>query len=363
MNNNLKSLISISHFQKIGSVRLSMLKKTYPDWESIYRANYKSLIKAGLNEGIAYELDEFRQKFNIENELQKYSQENINFCTIQDKNYPTLLKEIHDPPPILYYKGNINCLSNFSLSVVGSRKFTGYGKQICKDLVNDLAKNGLVIVSGLALGIDALAHFSTLEVGGITAGVLGSGLDQAHIYPRTNKNLANKIIINNGVIISEFPINTEALRQNFPQRNRVIAGLTKGTLVIEANIKSGSLITANLANESGRDVFAVPGSIYNESSKGTHKLISEGAKLATCAEDILNELDIRDLKNITENKKILPENKNEEEILANISKIPIHINNIIQSTKLDTRTINSTLTIMEMKGMIKNIGNMMFVVK
>lgn len=363
MDNNLKSLISISHFKKIGPIRLATLRKTYSNWEEIYKANYRDLIKAGLSENLAYELDDYRQKFNIDNELKKYEQENIKFCTIDDCNYPKLLKEIHDPPPILYCKGNIDCLNNHSLAVVGSRKFTGYGRQICEDIVFNLAKNKLVIVSGLALGIDALAHFSALNAKGITVGVLGSGVNESSIYPVTNRKLANKIINNKGAIVSEFPFGTIAFRQNFPQRNRVIAGLTKGTLVVEADIKSGSLITANFANDSGRDIFAVPGNIFASTARGTNKLINDGAKLVTCAEDILNELDIPDIKLNIENVKIIPENNNEKDILTSITKTPIHINEIIQRSKLDTCTINSTLIIMEMKGMIKNTGNMNYILK
>ncbi|MBL7058296.1 DNA-protecting protein DprA [Patescibacteria group bacterium] len=362
-SNNLKYLITLSHFQKIGPQRLKLLQKHFPTTKDIFFAKPEDLIDKGLSPTLAYEFNYFRKNFNFEEAYAKYEKEDIKFCAITDDNYPKLLKDIHDPPIILYYKGYINCLNNFSISVVGSRKFTTYGRQACEDIVFKLAKNGLVIVSGLALGIDSLAHCAALEAGGITVGVLGTGVNRTHIYPASNRKLAERMIEAGGVIISEFPFGTLALKYNFPLRNRIIAGLTRGTLVIEANAKSGTLITAHSALDSGREVMAIPGSIYSETSAGTHKLIDEGAKLVTCAEDILKYLNLEEIKNYIENKTIKSENPTEEKILANLSKKPIHINELIGLTQLDTRTINSTLTIMEMKGMVKNTGNMMYIIK
>ncbi|MCX6800277.1 MAG: DNA-processing protein DprA, partial [Candidatus Falkowbacteria bacterium] len=228
---------------------------------------------AGIEEKIALEFKAFKNNFDLDFFIKKYEEEDIQTVTLDQKEYPSLLKEIYDPPPILFYKGSIECLSKPTLSVVGSRKFTSYGRQVTEDIVYSLAKNNLVIVSGLALGIDALAHFATLNANGITVAVLGSGVNNSSIYPVTNLKLSKRIIETGGAVISEFPFGTPGFRQNFPQRNRVIAGLSSGTLVIEGHEKSGSLITARCALESGREIFAIPGSIYSFSSAGTNKLI------------------------------------------------------------------------------------------
>ncbi len=222
-------------------------------------------------------------KYVITNIVQK--------ITLNSKNYPELLKQIYDPPKQLYILGDLTdqlSLINNPLAVVGTRKASTYGKKTTNYFVRTLAKAGLTIISGLALGIDSIAHQSTLEVKGRTVAVLGSGLNV--IYPPTNKNLAQEIIKSNGVIISEYPPNTRPSKQNFPTRNRIIAGLSLGVLVIEAPEKSGALITARAAIEQGREVFVVPGSIYNENSAGCHFLIKAGAKPVTKPEDILETL-------------------------------------------------------------------------
>ena len=216
-------------------------------------------------------------------------------------------------------------------------------------------------MSGLALGIDALSHSSTLDVLGKTIAVLGSGVDNQSIYPVSNNLLAQKIIEKGGAVISEFPIGTPPLAHHFPLRNRIISGLSLGTLVVEAGKKSGSLITAYSALDSGREVFAVPGDIYADNSTGTHALLKRGANLATCAEDIIEVLNLEKAPQFVENKKIIPESPAEEKIFKTLTQEPMHINDLIRKSDIDTQTASATLTIMEMKGMVKNLGNMMYV--
>jgi DNA processing protein len=255
----------------------------------------------------------------------------------------------------------LEAFDGFTLAVVGARKYSTYGAQVTEKLIRELAFNKLTIVSGMALGIDTLAHTAAINAGGKTIAVIGSGLDQQNIYPSQNRYLADKIQAHGGLILSEYPIGTMPLKHHFPQRNRIISGLSSATLVIEAAEKSGALITAFHALEQNREVFAVPGSIYSGTSEGTNRLISMGAKLVTSAKDIIETLNLADAASYIENKKVIADTNEEKLILDRLSYEAIHIDELKQLTKLDTSIINSTLTIMEMKGMVKNLGNMQYV--
>ena len=274
---------------------------------------------------------------------------------LQDKNYPAMLKEIHNPPKELYIKGEIINQDKVAIAVVGTRKYTQYGKQITLDIAGKLAKLGITIVSGLARGIDTFAHQAALENNGRTIAVLGSGMDKDNFSPACNYTLGEKIA-ENGAVISEYPDGTPGAIYTFPERNRIISGLSLGVVVIEAPEQSGALITANLALEQNREVFAVPGNIYEKNSQGTNQLIKMGAKLVTCVEDILEELNLSHLLQSTEKKKIKPENKEEEIIISLLSVQPIHIDEIIKLSKLPTSAVNSTLMILELKNAVRNLG-------
>jgi len=291
-------------------------------------------------------------------EIQKLKKYDIGYITFRDKCYPSLLKEIPDFPAIIYAKGNIGALNFPSISIIGSRKFTIYGKRVCYNLARKCSEAGLSIVSGLALGIDSIAHLAAVDNSSVTVGVLGCGLD--HVYPETNRQLAGRIIQNGGVIISEYPPGTPPYKANFPARNRIIAGLSRGTLVVEAAPKSGALITAYLALEYNRDVFAVPGNIDSESSLGTNQLIKEGAKLVSSSEDILNEFNITVINDQEKMKQNLPLS-NEEKIIIDILNVgEKNIDEIVAESKLSIIEINVSLTMMEMKGMVENIGGGMY---
>ncbi|MFC1615483.1 DNA-processing protein DprA, partial [Patescibacteria group bacterium] len=288
--------------------------------------------------------------------------EKIEAITVKDEKYPKLLKEIYDAPAIIYYKGNIEILNDIAVGVVGSRKFSSYGEQTTAFLVKNLAKNGISIISGLALGVDAIAHSSALEVKGKTVAVLGSGLDKANIYPSHNRYLAQKIIDSNSIIISEYTAGTPPLHYNFPQRNRIISGLSLGVLVIEAAEKSGALITAKTALDQNREVFAVPGNIFSETSAGTNILLKKGAHLITSAEDILEILDFKKVIAHSENKKIIPESEEEKIILSALNDDPLHIDAISRNVKINVSKLSGALMLMEMKGMVKNLGGNMYVI-
>lgn len=273
--------------------------------------------------------------------------------SIDDKEYPKLLKGIKDPPEILYVIGEI--LSDDScFATVGTRRFSPYGKQVALEIAGDLTDAGLTVVSGLAPGIDTFAHGAAVERGKRTIAVLGTGLDERSIYPQSNMKLAREILKTGGCLISEYPPGTPGSRFTFPQRNRIISGLSLGTLVIEAKQKSGALITANYAFSQKRKVFAIPGSIHSLNSKGCHYLIKKGAKLVDNANDILQELN---LPTKSTRPGLIEMDAGEENlILDSLKQRPLYIDKIIEKTKLPTATIASTLAILEIKGKVRNLG-------
>jgi len=281
-----------------------------------------------------------------------YSDFDIQPVFFDEKLYPKLLSEIYDPPIILYCRGNIEIFNLVSIAVVGSRKYTGYSKSVLERLIPPLVSANITIISGLALGVDGLSHHMALENSGSTIGVLGCGVDE--IYPTSNRQLGDRMLKNGGLIISEFPPGTPPLKQNFPLRNRIIAGLASGTLVVEARHDSGSLITAGLANEYGREVFAVPGNIDSFASEGTNELIKQGAKMVTGAADILSELDIA--FSVGKSSVITPENSQEEKIFKSIELEALEVDKISKLTKLDIVTVNSLMSVFEISGKVEKVG-------
>lgn len=356
-----KYLVSLNTFPKFGPVRLKKLKARFPSFKEAFYAGPEEIIKAGIDEKLTLEFIAHRKDVNPDALMEEIINEGVKLITLDNPAYPALLKEIPDPPPILYLRGELKDEDRFSLAIVGSRKFSNYGRQVTEQIVKELAPYGMVIVSGLALGIDAISHAATVSANGRTIGVLGSGVDAESIYPVSNRYLADKIIDTGGAIISEFPLGTKAMPFYFPQRNRIIAGLTKGTLVIEAAEKSGALITARFALDFNREVFAVPGNIYSPVSVGTNLLIKQGAQLVRNGIDIIEALDLNRVSLYINTKSIAPETKEEEILLSFLTKEPAHINELIRLSNLTVSLVSSTLTIMEMKGMVKNVGNMEYV--
>ena len=359
MQEDLKYWNAINLNTRIGPVRYKKLYNHFDTMEEVWQADSLKLLECGLKEKeINYFLAK-RKSIDVDGEFEKLIRENINLITIKDKKYPKLLKEIFTPPPVLYLRGNID--TNPSIGVVGTRKFSPYGKQAVENIVRELALSNITIVSGLALGIDALAHQETIKNNGQTYAILGSGVNQNSIHPSNNRMIAEKILEKGGAIISEYPYGTPPLKQNFPARNRIISGLTLATLVIEAPKESGALITANFALEQNRDVFTVPGNIFSKNSEGTNNLIKKGAATVTKASDILEELNLKEIIKKEIKEKITPETPEEEKIISSLSEDPIHIDKIAAITGFDIKKVSSTLTIMEIKGMVKNMGNMQYI--
>jgi len=297
--------------------------------------------------------------------------QDIKSISIKDSNYPKLLKEIKDPPKVLYYLGEILPRTETEslvrgkskedcFAIVGTRRYSSYGKQVTLEIAGDLADTDLTIISGLAPGIDTFSHQAVVEKKKRTIAVLGTGLDKKSIYPRTNLDLAKKIIETGGCLISEYPPGTRGTKFTFPQRNRIISGLSLGVLIIEAKEKSGSLITANYSFLQKRKVFAIPGSIYSSNSRGPHILIKKGAKLVENANDILEELNISSSK--LGSKEIKGENPEENSILGILKEESLDVDRIIEKTKLPAAITVRTLAILEIKGKVKNLGNNIYAI-
>jgi len=279
----------------------------------------------------------------------------VNF---EKENFSKLLSQIHDPPKQLYCRGNISLLNSSCLAVVGTRKLTSYGREIAQQIVRDLANNGFTVVSGLALGIDAIVHQATIDCGGKTIAVLGGGVGDKNIGPRTNFPLAQNILKNEGLLVSEYSDNEKIFASNFAVRDRIISGLSLGVLVIEADEKSGALITAKCALDQNRDVFAVPGSVLSPKSVGPNTLIQSGAKLIMNAYDIINEYH-ENLQLFPDKKKgRLTKNPTEKKIIDLLDEHGIlFVDDIIRRSSMETSAISVSLSMLEIRGIIKHIGN------
>lgn len=359
-NTQLKYWIAFSCMEKVGPATFKKLSNYFnDDLQKAWEADLENLLMAGLRENLATYVQAQKQNINPDQELEKLDKLGVSVVTIKDKHYPKLLAETYNPPAVLYYKGRLED-DRFSLAVVGTRKITSYGRQITPEIVKPLAQNGVTIVSGLALGVDALAHKSCLEIGGRTVAVLGSGVDR--IYPAANSWLAEQIIEEGGAVVSEYPLGTAPLKHHFPNRNRIISGLSLGVIIAEGAEDSGSLITAKYALDQNREIFAVPGDINKTMAQGPNKMIKMGAKMITCAADVLEELNLTNVRQFVENKKVVPETPEETVLLQYLSKESVHIDKLIKCSKLDAQTVSSALILMEMKGSVRNLGGHQYVV-
>lgn len=338
---------------QIGPMTLMKLFNHFGDWHRAWIGTGQDYIDAGINAKTINQIIAIKPKINPEQSFAELTRRQIEVILISDPDYPKLLKEIHAAPPILYIRGQKQALNRLSIAVVGTRKMSNYGRSAAEELVLGLVTNGITIVSGLAFGIDAQALGTAVANEGCPIAVLASDLDNTNISPRSNFNLAQKIT-DSGALISENPLGMAVQKQNFPIRNRIISGLSLGTLVVEADAESGSLITANFALEQNREVFAVPGSIFSPTSRGTNQLIKKGAKLVNSAYDILEELNL-DAATARE-PAMLEVSSGEELILKNLTREGVHINELIKTVVLSAGEVAAHLTLLEMKGRIKNLG-------
>lgn len=355
--------IALAYYGKITFLRHKKLIAFFNTAKNIWEAKLDALVSAGLELDMATDFVAWRNKFNFEKMQKELARENITCLILGQKDYPNLLSQIADPPRALFTRGKLPGAERPAVAIVGRRSCTNYAKQVTEAIAEELAGQGVAIISGLALGVDGIAHAAALKAQGITVAVLGSGIDKKTVYPAAHQQLSEQIIKQGGAIISEYPPSFKPTQFSFPERNRIIAGLSLGVLVAEASAKSGALITAKCALDYNRDVFAVPHPITSEAGEGGNNLIKMGAKLTTCAQDILDELHISNVEQIVKNNELLPATPEESKIIPHLSREPIHIDVLIKLSGLDSQKINSTLTMMEMKGKVKNVGGMMYIIK
>lgn len=353
----LKYWVGFSRIPGIGRVRFSQLKEHFGNLQDAWKASESELKQTGLDSRSIEALLLLRPKISLDAETEKLERHKVKTLVCEDPDYPVKLREIYDYPPVLYIRGNLLSLKDEPcLAVVGTRRPTVYGRQVTEESVTDLARSKITVVSGLARGIDSIAHRAALETGGKTIAVFASGLDI--VYPAENGKLA-QAIMEHGALVSEHPLGVKPRAENFPLRNRIMSGLSLGVLVVEAGERSGALITAFQALEQNREVFAIPGSILSPASRGTNHLIQEGAKLVRNCADIIEELNLsivapQQLKI----KEFLPVNASESAILKQLTSEPKHIDEICRHSGLTVPEVSSTLAILELKGVTKQVGNM-----
>ncbi len=352
--------VGFSHVSGIGPVKVSSLLGYFGSLERAWEAPAGQLRLAGLDERALTNLLETRRKLSLEREMARLERLGVSVLTWDDEEYPFRLQQIPDPPPVLYVMGSLSVEDEIAVAVVGTRRASAYGLEAARKLADGLARNGVTVVSGLALGIDGSAHKAALDAGGRTLAVLGSGLD--NIYPASHRGLADRIVESGrGALLSEYPLGTRPEARNFPPRNRIISGLSLGVLVVEAGERSGALITARYAAEQGREVFAVPGSMFHVTSKGTNRLIQEGAKLVLSLRDVMEELNLDVVSEQIVARHRLPEDPTEAKLLALLSEEPTHVDDLCRESGLPTATVTSTLAMMELKGLVRQAGFMQYV--
>ncbi|HHV60668.1 MAG TPA: DNA-protecting protein DprA [Clostridiaceae bacterium] len=360
MKNNLLPWVWLSMLPGVSPVKRKMLIDFFKDAENVWNATIPELKLAPFLTGNNIKQiisPENREEAGVVYKATLYNK--IEIITFKSEIYPECLKNTYDPPVVLYVRGKL-IPDEHCIGIVGSRRATCYGLEMAENIAFELAQAGITVVSGMARGIDSHAHYGAIKAGGRTIAVFGCGLDT--VYPKENSNLMEQII-KSGAVISEYTVGTQPLNYNFPARNRIISGLSLGVAVIEAGEKSGSLITADYALEQGREVFAVPGNINRWNSKGTNNLIKEGAKMVTCADDILEEISyIENIKrkiNISGKSNIISNiGKDERKILDILKYEELHIDDISELTGISINTLNSLVIMMELKGLVEQMpGN------
>jgi len=349
--------IAFSTFTQIGPQRFKLLVQYFGSALTAWSAPIKTYREIGFSERLASSFDKHRKTFSFASYLKQLSALKVEVCLLGDKNYPVRLASLDDAPFVLYVRAEADetlaDLTDISLAVIGTRKMSAYGRDVCERLVTQLVDSGMTIVSGLALGIDSVAHRTALSAGGKTVAVLAGGVES--VYPPSNTGLGREIT-KNGAIISEYPLGYPCFQQNFPVRNRIVSGLALGVLVIEGTEHSGTLLTASSAAKQGREVFAVPGPITSPTSKAPNLLIREGAKLVESVQDILEELKIElRIKNY-ESRKVIKTTKEEEKLLEILAAEGLDIDSIVRISGMQTGDILGSLMQLELKGLVKNAG-------
>lgn len=355
----IKYWLGFNYISGIGPSKIQALLGYYGTLERAWRATESELRDIGFDVRAIQSFEEARRTFDLEGYAEQVETSGAKVMTWQSPDYPELLREIPAAPPLIFLRGQFEPIDRWAVAVVGTRRLTAYGRQVTHELVSGLVRNGITIVSGLARGIDAVAHRTALDEGGRTIAVMACGIDK--IYPPEHRDMARQIIDGHGVIITDYPLGAEPENTHFPARNRLISGLSLGVLVVEAGEKSGALITSRFALEQNREVFAVPGNINSPVSVGANRLIQQGAKLVARVDDILEELNLKMVADQAEAKVVLPESAEEAALISQLSSQPTHIDDLGRLTGMPSSLISSTLTMMELKGMVQQVGGMNYV--
>lgn len=346
--------LGFSNFPGVGPIKFEKLIKEFGSAKNAWKSDPKEFGEVVGNSLIS-KFETFRKEFDIEKFEEKLVKQKISYVCLFEKSYPTRLKSIKNPPIILYSKGKFDLSSEQKiLAIVGTRKITSYGKSVTEMFAGKLAESGLIIISGLAIGVDSIAHTACLDARGITVAVLGNGVDIC--FPRENQKVYDRIVSEGGAIISEYPPGQEPIVGSFPARNRIVAGMSDGVLVTEGAADSGSLITANFGLEFGRKVFAVPGPITSSLSAAPLRLIEKGARLVVSPDDVIRELGIK-VSELPKNKKVFEGlSREEKKIIELIENESLSFDEIVRCLRFDTSQLATILSIMEIKGLIRNVG-------
>lgn len=344
----------------IGPARLTALLDTCGSIEAAWKASIQQLQAANLDKRSQENLLLARRQMDLAAEWQQIVRAGVQVLTWDDTEYPANLRETDAPPPVLYVRGQLCAEDMMAVAIVGTRRASAYGREVAHLAATEFAHNHITVISGLALGVDTVAHRAALDAGGRTIAVLGSGVDQ--IYPAQNHELATDIMAH-GALISEYPLGTRPEANNFPPRNRIISGLSRGIVIVEASQRSGALITAEFAAEQGRDVFAVPGSILHPGSAGCNQLIRQGATPFLSVNDVLDQLNFATLTTQTLVRQSTPVDPLEAQLITILAAEACHIDELVRRMALPSGQVSSLLTLLELKGMVRQVGGMTYMIR
>lgn len=350
--------IGLNMVYGIGAARFYTLLDHFGDARTAWEAPPTMIRQAGIPQKVVDNLLQVRASVDLNAVWDKLAQDNITLLTSLDEDYPRRLKEIDQPPPVLYVRGTISQQDEWAVAIVGTRKVTAYGQQVAEDVAAFLARNGVTVVSGLARGVDSVAHHAALNAGGRTIAVLGSGVD--YVYPSENRALAEDLT-ERGALLSSYAPGTPPESSNFPPRNRIISGLSIAVVVVEAGQKSGALITASFAVEQGREVFAVPGNIFAPQSKGANRLVRKGAHPLLSPEDLLEALNLTMITEHQSARTVLPADATEAALFSVLGHEPMHVDEIGAKVDLPIDQVSAALALMELKGIVRQVGGMQYV--
>lgn len=358
-NADLKYWVAFGRIPRIGRARFLLLEKHFGKLENAWTASAGELRAAGLDQPAISAILSDRDQISPDEEIERLARHRVRALTWNDGAYPAKLKEIYDLPPVLYVRGDLQPADEWAIAIVGTRRATPYGRQVAEQFATELAGSRVTVVSGLARGIDAIAHRAALAAGGRTIAVMACGLDI--VYPPEHVKLAQEVL-ERGALISDYPLGTQPRADYFPRRNRIMSGISLGVLMVEGDVNSGAMITARLALEQNREVFAVPGTIYAPTYRGNNKLIQDGeAKLVSRVEDVLEELNLTMVPQQMEMTELIPADETEARLLRRLSSQPRHIDEVRRESGLPIAVVSSALAMLELKGMVRQVGRMNYV--